>query len=460
MASDSPPVLVLAGAATSRAVQNAAREEGLEVVVASTLADLLARLRAQPWSATVASLAVEHMDGEVARRIAEERNCGGLLLAAPQVTLDRALLAEAVGAVALLREPLDEEELRRRLRSTLDEGREVPLPRPAEDAPGDPAGAPQLVGDSAAMGAVFETVARVARSTATVLVTGESGTGKEEIARALHWANDRSGGPFVAVNCAAIPEHLLESELFGHERGAFTGAVARRVGRFERADGGTLFLDEIGDMSLVLQAKVLRVLEERVVERVGGEGGKRVDVRVVAATNQDLRRATADGRFREDLYYRLAVVELSIPPLRERGSDTRKLALHFGAHFARRHRRPVTAITEEALRRLENAQWPGNVRELRNVMDRAVLLAVGSVIRTGDLRVGAGAPKASAPTGVSPSTGYAPTLTLEAVEADHIRRVLDAVGGHIGKASETLGIHRNTLTRKMKAYGIAEADAK
>jgi DNA-binding NtrC family response regulator len=364
---------------------------------------------------------------------------------------------EQAGALALLREPLDEEQLRARLRSALDEGPEVALPDLVGVAD-DPEGAPVLVGDSPAMGTVFETVVRAARSTTTVLLTGESGTGKEVVARALHWASDRSTGPFVAVNCAAIPEHLLESELFGHERGAFTGAVARRVGRFERADGGTLFLDEIGDMSLVLQAKVLRVLEERVVERVGGEDGRRVDVRVVAATNQDLQRATSEGRFREDLYYRLAVVELSLPPLRERGTDIRKLALRFAAHFARRHERPVTGITEAVLRRLEAAPWPGNVRELRNVMDRAVLLANGSVIRTGDLRVGSGTPTDSAHGGAGGSGGYAPTLTLEAVEADHIRRVLASVDGHMGRAAETLGIHRNTLTRKLKAYGIDAAE--
>jgi DNA-binding NtrC family response regulator len=304
------------------------------------------------------------------------------------------------------------------------------------------------------MGIVFETVARVARSGSTVLLTGESGTGNEVVARALHWASDRRDKPFVAVNCAAIPEHLLESELFGHERGAFTGAVARRVGRFERANGGTLFLDEIGDMSLVLQAKVLRVLEDRTVERVGGERSEPIDVRVIAATNQALGPATQEGRFREDLYYRLAVVELRLPSLRERGDDIRQLALHFGADFAERHDKPVRAITENALSRLEGAAWPGNVRELRNVMDRAVLLAQGEVIRSADLRVGLAAPNGSAHAGAATSVGYAPELSLEEVESDHIRRVLTSVDGRMTQAAESLGIHRNTLARKMKAYGI------
>jgi len=301
---------------------------------------------------------------------------------------------------------------------------------------------------------VFETIARVARSTSTVLLTGESGTGKEVVARALHWASDRARGPFVAVNCAAIPEQLLESELFGHERGAFTGAVARRVGRFERANGGTLFLDEIGDMSLVLQAKVLRVLEDRVVERVGGETSDPIDVRVVAATNQELDEATADGRFREDLFFRLAVVELHLPPLRDRGADTRRLALHFAAHFAARHGKTVRAITENALGRLEGAAWPGNVRELRNVMDRAVLLARGDVIRSADLRTGRAAPRGSARSEAGGGVGYSSDLSLEEVESDHIRRVLAALDGHMARAAESLGIHRNTLARKMRQYGI------
>jgi DNA-binding NtrC family response regulator len=304
------------------------------------------------------------------------------------------------------------------------------------------------------MATIFETVARAAASDSTVLITGESGTGKEVVARALHGASRRARGPFVAVNCAAIPEHLLESELFGHERGAFTGAVARRIGRFERAHGGTLFLDEIGDMSLVLQAKVLRALEERVVERVGGETTDRIDVRVIAATNQDLTKAVAERRFREDLFYRLAVVDAHLPPLRSRGTDVRRLALHFGAIFAAKHGKPVNAASERALRRLDEAAWPGNVRELRNVMDRAVLLARGEVLRVADLRLGEASPRGSAKGREDEEPGYAPGLPLEAVEADHIKRVLAALDGHVAQAAASLGIHRNTLSRKMKQYGI------
>ncbi|HUF76406.1 MAG TPA: sigma-54 factor interaction domain-containing protein, partial [Longimicrobiales bacterium] len=312
----SSAVLVLAAADTAAAIGRAASAEGFEVRVTTTLTELLGQLRSGGWSATVLSLSADHVDGSVARRIGDEGTCGALILTSRRISLEGALMAERSGAVALLREPVDEEALGAQLRRSVEEGPEVPIPEPEPN--GTDGGAPALIGDSAAMAAVFATVARVAASNATVLLTGESGTGKEVVARALHWASGRSAGPFVAVNCAAIPEHLLESELFGHEKGAFTGAVARRVGRFERAHGGTLFLDEIGDMSLVLQSKVLRALEERTVERVGGEKALSVDVRVIAATNRSLAEAIADGSFREDLYYRLAVVELALPPLRER----------------------------------------------------------------------------------------------------------------------------------------------
>ncbi len=448
----SAALLALVGPDDRGTVARAAAAARLEVVTVGTLSDLLARLAPSTWGATLLSLSAEHVDDEVVRRVSEQSGTGELLVSATGVSLQRALAMRAIGAVGLLREPLDEAELRSRLLAVADEGRHLPLPDPPSSP--ESADAPILVGDSPAMGNVFDLVARVAGSAATVLLTGESGTGKEVVARAIHWAGERASGPFIPVNCAAIPEHLLETELFGHERGAFTGAVARRVGRFERAHGGTLFLDEIGDMSLVLQAKVLRVLEDRMVERVGGEERRAVDVRVVAATNQDLAIAKAEGRFREDLYHRLAVVELHLPPLRARGADIRTLALHFGTHFAQRHSKPIRAISERALQRIETASWPGNVRELRNVMDRAVLLASGSTIRSDDLRLGATAPVTSAREGTRAEAGYPSTHSLIQVETDHIRRVLAAVQGHIGRAADTLGIHRNTLTRKMKELGV------
>ncbi len=318
-----------------------------------------------------------------------------------------------------------------------------------------PLGSAQMVGQSAAFLAALRTALQVADSSASVLLCGESGTGKELLARAIHRHSPRALQPFIALNCAALPEHLLESELFGHEKGAFTGAGRRRLGRFERATGGTLFLDEIGDMSPSLQAKMLRALEEGEIERLGGESTVAVDVRVIAATNCQLEESIKEGKFREDLYYRLAVVVVHVPPLRERGDDIRLLAEHFLVRYACENRRPVPRLAPETLDRIYAYHWPGNVRELRNAMERALLVADGPEILPSHLPVdvqngwglnGAGAPAVS--------EGDASLMSLDDVERRHIRRVLDATGGHIGRAAEILGIHRNTLRRKMREHGL------
>ena len=437
-------------------LQDAADAAGLELTWTSNLTELLEKLSSRSWSATFLSLSVDPVDEDVARRVGCEPNAGALLLSASGASLERAILVERAGAVALFHEPLQPSPIHSRFIAVLEEGRVVQLPKATDE---EPDAGPVMVGSGPEMAEIFHVLARVADSPATVLVTGESGTGKELIAQAIHWASDRQDGSFVAVNCAAIPEHLLESELFGHERGAFTGAVARRSGRFERAHGGTLFLDEIGDMSLVLQAKILRVLEERVLERVGGEETIPLDVRVVAATHQDLEERIEVGEFREDLYYRLAVVQLHVPPLRERSADIRELALHYAAQFAARYGRPVEGITEEALERLQAYHWPGNVRELRNVLDRAVLLSRGGVLRLSELRLGAASPRASSRSDIERIAGYPPSISLDQVEADHIRKVLGSVDGHMGNAAEILGIHRNTLARKVREFDIGTTTA-
>jgi DNA-binding NtrC family response regulator len=455
-------VLALVPGESATGLQAAAAEAGGGVEVVGSVGALLGRLADATWTATVVSLGAEHVDDAVIERIAAEAATGLLFIATPGASLEAALLAERLGAAGVLHEPVQASDFSSHLVEAVGEGAAVPLPSLNEGAED---GAPRLVGASRAMAKVFGMIAKVARSTSTVLITGESGTGKEVVARTLHAEGDRRDQPFVAVNCAAIPEHLLESELFGHEKGAFTGAVGRRTGRFERANGGTLFLDEIGDMSLILQAKILRVLEERVIEPVGSEATRAVDVRLIAATHRDLGTAIVDGRFREDLYYRLAVVEIDLPALRERGPDVRALALHFAAHFASLHLRPIHAITEAALSKLEAAVWTGNVRELRNVLDRAVLLTTGDTIGESALRLGTGAPHGSAAAlgggrGSGPDSagafpeGYSATVSLAQVEADHIRRVLQSVGGQIGKAATVLGIHRNTLARKLQEHDI------
>lgn len=443
-------ILCLAGNDSTATLETCAASLSADVTPVSTLDGLFQAVAKGGWDACVVSLSQDHVDDKVLERLAGSSGTGSLILTSPGASLEAALLAERVGALALLREPLDSNEVTDALTSLADEGVGVSLP----DFESTDVETPRLVGESAEIAEVFGMIAKVAPSSSTVLVTGESGTGKEVVARTLHEQSSRRDGPFVAVNCAAIPEHLLESELFDHEKGAFTGAVAKRQGRFQRAHGGTLFLDEIGDMSLVLQAKVLRVLEERRVERVGGESSESVDVRVIAATNQRLSEAIDEGRFREDLYFRLAVVEIELPPLRDRGDDVRRLALHFAGVFSHRHGRPVRAITRDALSRISEAPWPGNVRELRNVMDRAVLLTSGDTIRSGALRIGSAAPRASSRGEPRAPGGYPSTTSLSEVESDHIRRVLASVDGHIGQAADILGIHRNTLSRKIQEYGL------
>ncbi|MDH3270203.1 MAG: sigma-54 dependent transcriptional regulator [Gemmatimonadota bacterium] len=447
-----PRILALLDERDGKTLDRATAEVGGTASVVYSVDKLLRALRENPWDLTVVSLGADMVDEALLERVAGLESTGTLLLCGRGASLQAALLSERIGAAALLRLPLDASALDEHLAGLQDEGRSVRLPGPA-DRPDEAS----LVGESAEMASVFGLIAKVSRSSSTVLLTGESGTGKEVVARTLHEQSERREHEFVAVNCAAIPENLLESELFGHEKGAFTGAVAKRTGRFQRAHRGTLFLDEIGDMSLVLQAKVLRALEERRVERVGGHASEAVDVRVVAATNQRLGEAIEEGRFREDLYYRLAVVEIELPPLRTRGEDVRLLAMYFAALFAERHGRSISAISTAALERIEAFDWPGNVRELRNVMDRAVLLTSGSCIRSGALRLGAAAPRASSRPDAPSPHGYPETASLAEVETDHIRRVLESVEGQIGRAADILGIHRNTLSRKIQEYGLDEA---
>jgi len=370
-----------------------------------------------------------------------------LLAVAQGPSMGLVLRAEQLGLLDLLPQPLRREDFQRALQRLRSAAGEVPVPLPEVAPQGiDPY---VLVGQSPAMVEVYKVIARVARSSATVLIQGESGTGKEVVARAIYLNGAKSPGPFVAVNCAAIPENLLESELFGHEKGAFTGAVARRVGRFEQASGGTLFLDEIADMSLTLQAKILRSVQEREIERVGGGEPIPVSVRLIAATNRDLREAITQGRFREDLYYRLAVVIIQLPRLAERGDDLLLLIAYFVRLFAEKCGKRIDAISDRAFEALRTRTWVGNVRELRNVIERAVIIATDATLRLDHLPEELRAGDAGLP-GRSPSG----LLTLADAEARHIARVLAHVGGQIGAAAEILAIHRNTLTRKIREYGL------
>jgi two-component system NtrC family response regulator len=314
-----------------------------------------------------------------------------------------------------------------------------------------------IVSASRQMEEALNLVGRVSQSSATILILGESGTGKELIARAIHYSSPRADKPFVKVNCAALPENLLESELFGHEKGAFTGAVARRVGRFELADQGSIFLDEIGDLSPSLQMKLLRVLQEKEFERVGSNQTIRSDVRVIAATNRNLEEAIRKGTFREDLYYRLNVVTVSLPPLRERKEDIPLLVEHFLKKYNRENKKNVTSLSKEARDLLMRYDYPGNVRELENIVERAVVLCRGDALTTQDLPLNLREGQAEAVLERDRGTQSLPD-TLEEIERQLIVKALERSGGVQTKAAEELGISERVLRYKMKKYSLAEKE--
>jgi two-component system nitrogen regulation response regulator NtrX len=315
-----------------------------------------------------------------------------------------------------------------------------------------------MVGESASIRQLREQVAMAAPTNGRVLIYGENGTGKELVARGIHAQSRRRSGQFVEVNCAAIPEELIESELFGHVRGAFTGAVADRRGKFEAADGGTLFLDEIGDMTLKTQAKVLRVLQEQTMEAVGGTSRIRVDVRVVAATNKDLQAEIKAGQFREDLYFRLNVIPIFVPPLRERQDDIPLLADHFMAELAQEYGRRLKRLDAAAIRTLQRYNWPGNVRELRNVIERLMIMVPGDTITTSDLSF---LDVPLVPAIAARPAGSADKMTLhearDQFERDLILKTLAEQQGNMSRTAEVLGVERSNLYRKMKTFGIAPA---
>ena len=311
----------------------------------------------------------------------------------------------------------------------------------------------ELIGGSPPMEEINRKIGRIAPTDATVLVRGESGVGKELVARAIHFSSRRRNGPFVCLNCAALSESLLESELFGHEKGSFTGAVARKAGKFEQAHGGTLMLDEVGEMSLSIQAKFLRVLEGHPYERVGGGTPVEVEVRVVAATNRDLETGVSQGTFRKDLYFRLHVVEIVVPPLREHRTDVPVLANHFLERFVRKSGRPVRGFSESALELLTRYNWPGNVRELQHVVERAVILCGGELVGVQDIQLSSlGDPQTQVG---SEAAQFQPTfreLTLETLEQEYIMATLDQTNWNKSQAAQILGIERSTLDRKLKKY--------
>ena len=356
------------------------------------------------------------------------------------------------GAYDYLTKPLDFDELRLAMERAMDHSHLKEENRLLRETLGTHFDYRNIIGRSTAMVKLLETVAQVAPTEATVLITGESGTGKELIAGAIHFNSPRKAGPFVKINCAALTETLLESELFGHEKGAFTGAHRRREGRFLLADGGSLFLDEVSAMSLAMQVKLLRVLQEREITRVGGEEVIKVDVRVIAATNKDLIQEIEENRFREDLYYRVNVVALNVPRLREREEDIPLLTQHFLDMFAEKNQKKIKGLTPQAMDRLLKYEWPGNVRELMNAIERAVVLSRSEYLDQEDLPMVV-KDEDSEGLGLSTESNVPGDLPLDEVEKATILKTLEACGGNKSEAARRLGITRKTLHKKLKKYG-------
>jgi DNA-binding NtrC family response regulator len=440
-----PTILIVDDdAALRRAVSTALGDLGHHAAEAQDGEAALAWLVRNAADAVLLDLRMPGMDGlEALRRIRARPDAPPVAVLTAVPTSDNTIEAMRLGAADHLTKPIGREGLRALLE------RMLPPPEAMARTSEPPVAGGDLVGSSAGMRDVQKGIGLLADSDATVLLLGETGTGKEVVARAIHRHGRRAKAPFVAVNCAAIPVELLESLLFGHVRGAFTGAVADRVGSIREAQGGTLFLDEIGDMDLAMQAKLLRVLQERVVIPVGGRPVP-VDVRVIAATHRDLRQAVHDGRFREDLYYRLGVVPLSLPPLRERLADIVPLAEHFLAQAA--NRVAAKQLTPEAAARLLSHPWPGNVRELRNAMERVATMVRRLMIVAADLDF-LGMASAG---GASESGWLAGTLpeAVARIEIEMIRRALAASGGNRAQAAERLGIRRQLLYQKLARYGL------
>ena len=377
-----------------------------------------------------------------------------IIIMTAYASVETAVGALKKGAYDYLTKPLDFDELKLTLGRAMDHSRLREENRVLRETLGSQFDRRNLIGRSQAMTRLLETVAQVAPSEATVLITGESGTGKEMIAGAIHFNSPRKDGPFIRINCAAITETLLESELFGHEKGSFTGADRRKEGKFRQAESGSLFLDEVSEMSLAMQVKLLRVLQEREITRVGGDEAIKVDVRIIAASNKDLVDEIEKGRFREDLFYRLNVVTLNVPPLRERREDIPIMAQHFLEIFSERNRKTVRGFTPQAMDRMLKYPWPGNVRELMNAVERAVVLSRSEYLDEADLSLMGKQPGRSMPVGSSASADNYESLPLDEVEKATILKTLEQAGGNKSETARRLGITRRTLHQKLKKYGM------
>ncbi|MFI5349141.1 MAG: sigma-54-dependent transcriptional regulator [Elusimicrobiota bacterium] len=430
------------------------KRRGYEVENAKSGAEATKKLAASEYDAVVTDLKLGDLDGlEVLRRAKARDPRTEVLVMTGHGSIDTAVAAMKAGAFDYLTKPVEPEELGLVLGKALEHRSLVhEVERLREEVRGKYS-FDGIVYSGPQMNKVLELVSKVAATEATVLILGESGTGKELIARALHEKSPRRNGAFVAINCGALPEGLLESELFGHVRGAFTGAERNKRGLFEEASGGTLFLDEISETTPALQVKLLRALQEGEVRRVGDNHPVKVSGRIVAATNKDLGKLVAEGKFREDLYYRLKVFPIGLPPLRDRTEDIMPLAEHFLRKAKKKLGGKAAKFSPEAAEALRRYRWPGNVRELEHVVERVLIMASGASVAAGDL------PPEMIP-GDAPAAPKARAAeTLEGAEKRHVQQVLEACGGNQAEAAKRLGVARNTLWRKLKAWGIAASSS-
>ncbi len=444
---DEPPQLELIGGFL--------KKQGFEVTLAESGEKALQRFRREFFDLVLTDQRMPNLSGlDLLKAVRAVNPETPVIVVTAYGSIETAVSAIKAGATDYLTKPLNLDELLHRIEKVREHHRLVLENRDLREELGERHRIEGIIGESGRMLEVFSLVRRVAPSEATVLIRGESGTGKELIAKAIHFASPRSSGPLVKVNCAALPETLLESELFGHEKGAFTGALATRKGRFEVASGGTLFLDEIGDLPTHLQAKLLRVLQEREFERVGSSLPISVDVRILAATHRDLERLLKAGQFRDDLYYRLNVVTIVLPPLRERRQDLPLFMDHLLRVFAEKNGKKIRGFTSEAREALLRYDYPGNVRELENIIERASVITRGDVIGRADLPISIQEPEVEE----SSSKTDLPVV-VERLERRLIREALDRSGGVQTRAAEQLGITERALRYKLKKYGFQGEEA-
>ena len=432
---------------------------GYEVDAFASGAEVLAS-SADPPDAILLDLMMPEVDGvEVLKEINRRHPKLPVIMVTADHDVQRAVEVTKLGAYDYLTKPIDQERLLTTIGNALSLGSlEKEVARLKEEL-SDRYHLRSIVGSSAAMRKVYDQVEKVLESEITVFIAGESGTGKELVAKAIHYASLRSDGPFIDVNCAAIPEGLQESELFGHEKGAFTGALATHPGKFEQATGGTIFLDEVGEMSASAQARLLRVLQERVLQRVGGTETIELDVRVISASNRDLAKMVEEGSFRQDLFYRLVVFPITLPPLRDRREDIPLLVEHFLEKYARDAGKRVTTVEARAMEAMGSHGWPGNVRELENVIHRTLLVSSGLELTYDDLPPGIGGDTTTAASSSQTVPGSGDgggTLNLEELERETIVRAMEQNKGNLSDVARQLGIGRSTLYRKLEQYGLRE----